>query len=283
MKYGFMVDSSVYAPAYINATSITEAISKLENRLNVSGLSSKKTYGSFVDLWEHKGIERKDMTTKDLKELYVLYPSSTGKLMCNELCESIWKGLCREGEFTQNHFSALRSDMHGFPAGTQVNAIFDWLDKHYIGGIQELVYGNPYASYAEKPFVPCKYISVWDGFGEVESYAKYDPVNHEVYDVEIADLTVEELSECEILIGEYMELFGKRFSLEETENNDRRHVEGKDPINIVSGMKIYNPKKNTVSNSKSSLKALISDANTVKDIANDNITVRLPRREDREV
>lgn len=212
MKFGYMIDGPFYEPYYINATCLTDAITNIENKIDIVRLARKKVDPVFIEIWEDKGIERSKMSFEDIKNVYRSYPHKSGKLLCNELCETFWHGLCREGEFTGNYFNALTYNMYGFSAGTQVNAIFDWLDKHYTGGVQELVYGNPYTVHPEEYFVPCKYISVWDGFGEVESYAKYDPVNHEVYDVEIADLTVEELSECEIFIGEYMELFGKRFS-----------------------------------------------------------------------
>lgn len=85
-------------------------------------------------------------------------------------------------------------------------------------------------------YIPCEYVSFWDGFGEVSSPAKYDPVNNKVYDVELADLSDEELSECEILVGEYMDLLGKRFILGERSHDDTWTVENPDPRYVISGM-----------------------------------------------
>lgn len=50
-----------------------------------------------------------------------------------------------------------------------------------------------------------KFISVWAGFGEVISDAVFDPISKTVSDIQTADLSEEELAECEILIGEYVE------------------------------------------------------------------------------
>lgn len=50
-----------------------------------------------------------------------------------------------------------------------------------------------------------KFISVWADFGEVISDAVFDPVSKTVSDIQIAELSEEELAECEILLGEYIE------------------------------------------------------------------------------
>lgn len=50
-----------------------------------------------------------------------------------------------------------------------------------------------------------KFISVWDGYGEVISDAVFDNKTKTVSDIKIADLSAEELAECEILLGEYIE------------------------------------------------------------------------------
>lgn len=72
----------------------------------------------------------------------------------------------------------------------------------------------------EKKAIACTFISVWDGGYEVSSSAKFDPVTKTVFDIEIADLPEEVLNELEILEGEYMELDGKRFLLNEGLDND---------------------------------------------------------------
>lgn len=50
-----------------------------------------------------------------------------------------------------------------------------------------------------------KFISVWDGYGEVISDAVFDDKSNTVSDIKIAALSTEELAECEILLGEYIE------------------------------------------------------------------------------
>lgn len=50
-----------------------------------------------------------------------------------------------------------------------------------------------------------KFISVWDGYGEVISDAIFDDKTNTISDIETADLSHEELAECEILLGEYIE------------------------------------------------------------------------------
>ena len=50
-----------------------------------------------------------------------------------------------------------------------------------------------------------KFISVWDGYGEVISDAVFDDKTNTISDIETSDLSHEELAECEILLGEYIE------------------------------------------------------------------------------
>lgn len=50
-----------------------------------------------------------------------------------------------------------------------------------------------------------KFISVWDGYGEVISDAVFDDKSNTIFDIQVAALSDEELAECEILLGEYIE------------------------------------------------------------------------------
>lgn len=91
-------------------------------------------------------------------------------------------------------------------------------------------------------YIPCKYVSCWDGFGEVSSSAKYDPATNRVYDVELADLSDEELAECEILSGEYVDLLKSRFSLNERSDDDTWKIEDPRPLHRALHLIEMSPK-----------------------------------------
>ncbi len=59
------------------------------------------------------------------------------------------------------------------------------------------------------------FVSVWDGGYQVESAAMYDPDTGIVYDVETADLPEHILNDLEVLDGEYAEIDGSRYELQD--------------------------------------------------------------------
>ena len=58
------------------------------------------------------------------------------------------------------------------------------------------------------------FVSVWDGGYQVESSAKYDPETQTVFDVEMVD----PLEDHDILDGEYAEIDGVRYELEDNDD-----------------------------------------------------------------
>lgn len=233
-KYGYMLDSPDYNPHFISSSSITEAISSLEFKFPVKQMARLLPDKRYVEIWEDKGIERKDMSFEDLGKVYRLYPDSSGRFICNELCEHIWKDLCPGNEYIDSNTGLFTSSHVGFSTRQGIEDAFEWLDSHYTGGVKALIYGFDYKIYPEPYFVPCEFVSFWDGYGDVVSSAKFDPVHNEVYDIEVADLSDEDLEECGILGCEYMDLLGSRFCLDDC-CNGRYKVQHDDPFYVISG------------------------------------------------
>lgn len=121
MKFGYMIDSSVYEPHYLEAISIQHAISLLEQALPVFGMSQRDSVAP-VEFWEDKGVERKDMTFEDVHSVYKLYPGRDGFLKCNELVERLWA----EHPDTQLRYSSSEQ----------------WLGRHHTRGLVYLRHGE---------------------------------------------------------------------------------------------------------------------------------------------
>lgn len=237
MKFGYMIDSPSYEPQYLESSDFMDAVSQLEKKFDVAHLANRHPDIPHIELWQDKGIARKDMSFADLSEVYKLYPSSSGSLQCRDLCLRLWNRLCLPA-----------GDLKLFSTNSSLKDVFQWLDTHTPHGIRSLIYGIPNASHPDPVYIPCEYISSWDGFGDVSSPAKYDPIHNKVYAVETAELTEDELCECEILNGEYMVLLGTRFDLLERSANDTWVVGDPDPLHTISGISglgstLYSPDK----------------------------------------
>lgn len=64
--------------------------------------------------------------------------------------------------------------------------------------------------------IDCTFISVWDVGIEVISNAKFDPISQTVFDIDTANLSEGVLEDLDICTGEYVEINGKRFLLDES-------------------------------------------------------------------
>lgn len=235
MKFGYMLDSSSYEPHFLDAVSFVDALTQLEGKFDVTRLASRSPDTPFVEVWIDKGVERKDMSFEDLSEVYRLTPDPSGSFKCHDLCLRLWNELCCSSAYI-DHCGKLVANLAGFVADTHLGDMFKWLDAHTPHGMRSLVFAVPHSVSNEPVFVPCEYVSSWDGFGDISSPAKYDPVSNRVYDVETVELSDDELAECEILSGEYMNLLGTRFSLGECSDADTWPVEEPYPLQVISGM-----------------------------------------------
>lgn len=120
MKFGYMIDNSAYEPHYLEETSIQRAVSLLEQKLPVMRMSQRDSVAP-VEFWEDKGVERKDMTFEDVRDVYKLYPGRDGHLKCDELAQRLW-----------NELSAQQRDPH----------MEKWLGDHHSRGLVYLRYGE---------------------------------------------------------------------------------------------------------------------------------------------
>lgn len=120
MKFGYMIDNSAYEPHYLEETSIQRAVSLLEQKLPVMRMSQRDSVAP-VEFWEDKGVERKDMTFEDVRDVYKLYPGRDGHLKCDELAQRLW-----------NELSAQQRDSH----------MEKWLGDHHSRGLVYLRYGE---------------------------------------------------------------------------------------------------------------------------------------------
>lgn len=120
MKFGYTIDSPAYEPYFLEAKSIQEAIYLLEQKLPVKRMSQRDSVAP-VEFWEDKGVERKDMTSEDVRSVYKLYPGRDGFLKCDELAERLW-----------NELPAQQRDPH----------MEKWLGDHHSRGLVYLRYGQ---------------------------------------------------------------------------------------------------------------------------------------------
>lgn len=120
MKFGYMIDNSAYEPHYLEETSIQRAVSLLEQKLPVMRMSQRDSVAP-VEFWEDKGVERKDMTFEDVRDVYKLYPGRDGHLKCDELAQRLW-----------NEMPAQQRDPH----------MEKWLGDHHSRGLVYLRYGE---------------------------------------------------------------------------------------------------------------------------------------------
>lgn len=120
MKFGYMIDNSAYEPHYLEETSIQRAVSLLEQKLPVMRMSQRDSVAP-VEFWEDKGVERKDMTFEDVRDVYKLYPGRDGHLKCDELAQRLW-----------NEMPAQQRNPH----------MEKWLGDHHSRGLVYLRYGE---------------------------------------------------------------------------------------------------------------------------------------------
>lgn len=120
MKFGYMIDNSAYEPHYLEETSIQRAVSLLEQKLPVMRMSQRDSVAP-VEFWEDKGVERKDMTFEDVRDVYKLYPGRDGHLKCDELAQRLWNEL---------------------PAQQRAPHMEKWLGDHHTRGLVYLRYGE---------------------------------------------------------------------------------------------------------------------------------------------
>lgn len=120
MKFGYMIDNSAYEPHYLEETSIQRAVSLLEQKLPVMRMSQRDSVAP-VEFWEDKGVERKDMTFEDVRDVYKLYPGRDGHLKCDELAQRLWNEL---------------------PPQQRAPHMEKWLGDHHTRGLVYLRYGE---------------------------------------------------------------------------------------------------------------------------------------------
>lgn len=120
MKFGYMIDNSAYEPHYLEETSIQRAVSLLEQKLPVMRMSQRDSVAP-VEFWEDKGVERKDMTFEDVRDVYKLYPGRDGHLKCDDLAQRLWNEL---------------------PAQQRAPHMEKWLGDHHTRGFVYLRYGE---------------------------------------------------------------------------------------------------------------------------------------------
>lgn len=120
MKFGYMIDNSAYEPHYLEETSIQRAVSLLEQKLPVMRMSQRDSIAP-VEFWEDKGVERKDMTFEDVRDVYKLYPGRDGHLKCDDLAQRLWNEL---------------------PAQQRSSHMEKWLGDHHTRGLVYLRYGE---------------------------------------------------------------------------------------------------------------------------------------------
>lgn len=89
LKFGYMIDSHVYEPHYLQASSFTEAISILEQKLPVVRMSRRGDDKPYVELWIDKGVERKDMSFDMVHDIVKLRPTDSGKFACFDVFPEI--------------------------------------------------------------------------------------------------------------------------------------------------------------------------------------------------
>lgn len=142
MKFGYMLDSPTYEPHYLNANGYADAITQLENKLDISRMARRKPDVPFVEFWADRDIERKNMSFEDLKEVFKLYPDVSGSLKCQDLCLRIWNDLWQRPDIITPP-GVLTADFSGFKAGTNLSDVSLWLDNHTSHGIQSLIVGVP--------------------------------------------------------------------------------------------------------------------------------------------
>lgn len=114
------IDNSAYEPHYLEETSIQRAVSLLEQKLPVMRMSQRDSVAP-VEFWEDKGVERKDMTFEDVRDVYKLYPGRDGHLKCDDLAQRLWNEL---------------------PAQQRAPHMEKWLGDHHTRGLVYLRYGE---------------------------------------------------------------------------------------------------------------------------------------------
>lgn len=146
MKFGYQFDSPAYEPRTLEAKSIIAAVEQLQDKVPVKEFqrAGHPDANFHVELWEDKGVERKDMSFEDLKEVYKLYPASSGRLVSSELCEKLWSELHAPGmtQTLPGRWPTLAASWHGFGKGSVVNILEDWLGDHHPRGIDYLRHGD---------------------------------------------------------------------------------------------------------------------------------------------
>lgn len=146
MKFGYQFDSPAYEPRTLEAKSIIAAVEQLQDKVPVKEFqrAGHPDANFHVELWEDKGVERKDMSFEDLKEVYKLYPASSGCLVSSELCEKLWSELHAPGmtQTLPGRWPTLATSWHGFGKGSVVNILEDWLGAHHSRGIDYLRHGD---------------------------------------------------------------------------------------------------------------------------------------------
>lgn len=89
LKFGYMLDSHVYEPHYLEASSFEKAISILEQKFPVKRLAARGVDAPHVELWVDKGVERKDMSFDMVDDIVKLYPTDSGKFACFDVFPEI--------------------------------------------------------------------------------------------------------------------------------------------------------------------------------------------------
>lgn len=147
MKFGYLIDNG---PAYeshtLEAKSLIAAVEQLQNKVpvRVYQRAGQPDADFHVELWEDKGVERKNMSFEDLKEVYRLYPTASGRLVSSELCEKLWSELHAPGvtQTLPGRWPTLAVAWQGFGKDSVVNIREDWLGDHHPRGIDYLRYGD---------------------------------------------------------------------------------------------------------------------------------------------
>jgi len=89
VKFGYMIDSHVYEPHYLEASSFAEARSILQQKLPVKRMAQRGDDAPYVELWVDNGVERKDMSFDMVHDIVKLYPMDTGTFVCFDVFPEI--------------------------------------------------------------------------------------------------------------------------------------------------------------------------------------------------
>lgn len=96
LRFGYMIDSHVYEPRYLEASSFDEARAILQQKLPVKRMARRGDDAPYVELWLDKDIERKDMSFDMVHDIVKLYPTVAGTFACFDVFPEV-------NSFEKNH------------------------------------------------------------------------------------------------------------------------------------------------------------------------------------